>query len=337
MAVHLALFVAAALVIAWGGVRLTRKAEYLARVTGLGQAFLGAVVIGAITSLAGTVTSVTAAATGHPDLAVSNALGGIAAQTTVLVIADILYRDVNLEHAAAAEANLLQGVLLILLLAIAQLAMAGPDISWLGIHPATPILAVTYLLGVRMVSRAHQHPMWYPRRTAATSSEPEEARGLEDSSTPADWIAVLGLTVMVAAAGWVVARSGLAIAAATGVSESLVGTLFTAVVTSLPELVIAVAAVRRGAVNLAVGNIIGGNTFDVLFLGLSDIAYRPGSVFHAVKPVSAFWVALCMALMAVLLLGFLRRQRRGVAAIGFEGAIVLVLYLGGVAMLVWTG
>lgn len=326
-------FVIAAAVIGWGGIQLTAQAEQLARATGLGQSLVGAILIGAITSLAGTVTSVTAAAGGHPELAVSNALGGIAAQTVFLVVADLAYRRVNLEHAAAAEVNLVQGVLLILLLAIAQLAMAGPDISVFHVHPATPLLLITYAAGMRVISRAHHSPMWYPRRTEATSTEPEEARRTAGQATVADWLRVTALTALVAAAGWVVARTGVALSQQVGLSETVVGTLMTAVVTSLPELVIAVAAVNRGAVNLAVGNIVGGNTFDVLFLSLSDLAYRPGSIFHAVSPVAPAWLALCTALMSVLLLGFLRRQRHGIANIGWESVLVLLLYLAGVALL----
>jgi Ca2+/Na+ antiporter len=55
-------------------------------------------------------------------------------------------------------------------------------------------------------------------------------------------------------------------------SASIVGA---PVVTSLPELVTTLAAVRRGALQLAVGGIIGGNTFDTLFLTISDVGYRP--------------------------------------------------------------
>ncbi|MFP4044257.1 MAG: hypothetical protein ACLFTP_06775 [Rhodosalinus sp.] len=61
-------------------------------------------------------------------------------------------------------------------------------------------------------------------------------------------------------------------------SATLTGALATAVVASLPEPVTTLAAVRRGALQLAVGGIIGGNTFDMLFLTFSDQGYREGSV-----------------------------------------------------------
>lgn len=112
------------------------------------------------------------------------------------------------------------------------------------------------------------------------------------------------------------------------------GTLFTATSTSLPEAVIAIAAVRRGALTLAVGDILGGNSFDVLFLAFSDMLYREGSLYHAVTDVQSFWVALSLLMAAVLLLGLLRRERYGIGNIGFESVLVLLLYLTGIVVLV---
>ncbi len=70
----------------------------------------------------------------------------------------------------------------------------------------------------------------------------------------------------IGSAGWVVARTGSTIAEQTALTDALVGAFLTAVVTSLPELVTSVAAVRRGALTPAVGGIIGGNAFDTIFL-----------------------------------------------------------------------
>ena len=98
-------FAAAALVIAVCGVLLTARAERLARVTGLGELLTGAVLIGAVTSLSGLVTSITAAHAGHASLAVSNSLGGIAAQTAFLAVADMAYRRANLGKSTASETS----------------------------------------------------------------------------------------------------------------------------------------------------------------------------------------------------------------------------------------
>ena len=106
--------------------------------------------------------------------------------------------------------------------------------------------------------------------------------------------------------------------------------LLTSVATSLPELVTGVAAVRRGAPTLAVGGIIGGNTFDTLFIAVSDTAYREGSIYAETVPQDLFAIGWAMLLTGILGAGLLRRERRG---IGFEGIAILVLYLGGVLVL----
>ena len=118
----------------------------------------------------------------------------------------------------------------------------------------------------------------------------------------------------------------------TWLSEAAVGVLLTAVVTSLPELVTSVAAVRRGALTLAVGGIIGGNAFDTLFVAASDIAYRDGSIYHHISSNVLLWVALSILMTGVLLMGLLRREKHGLGKIGFESVTLIGLYFAGVAM-----
>ncbi len=327
-------FIVAAVVIGIGGIMLTSRAVRLAEVTGLGQLLTGAVLIGMITSLSGLVTSITAAHQGFASLAVSNSLGGIAAQTVFLAVADMVYRKANLEHAAASEANLLQGALLIALLALPMLAMAQPDLTLFNVHPVSLLLVAGYLFGLRLIDQARERPMWRPHMTPQTEREKKGKTKTSRKGLVSLWLSFTLLAVLVAGSGWLLARSAISISQHAGLSETVVGGLFTAITTSLLELVVAVAAVRRGALTLAVGDILGGNTFDVLFLSASDVAYRGGSIYAAVSTTEVFWVALTILLASILLLGLLRREKHGVGNIGFESLLVLVLYFLGVAALV---
>ena len=330
--VSVALFVVAAVIIASVGIKMSQVSDRLADRTGLGEAVMGAVFLGGSTSLSGIVTSVTAAAGGHAELAVSNAVGGIAAQTAFLAIADIFYKKANLEHAAASVANLVQGTLLMTLLSIPLIAMSGPQVEVWGIHPATIVLIAAYIFGLRLVSRSQETQMWSPRRTRETLiDEPDNERG--KSSLTKLWFKFISYAATVAVAGYVIARSGVSIAGQTGLSESVVGGLFTAVTTSLPELVTTVAAVRQGALTLGVGGVIGGNCFDLLLLAFSDIAYRQGSVYTAIANRQIFVMALTILMTGILLLGLLEREKHGVGNIGFESVLILLIYASGVVML----
>jgi cation:H+ antiporter len=168
--------------------------------------------------------------------------------------------------------------------------------------------------------------MWQPRQTDRTRNDVPDESSAEGPSTPRLAAVFLGLMLIVAVAGYVVARTGAVIAAETGLGGSVVGALFTATATSLPELVTTIAAVRRGALQLAVGGIIGGNMFDVLFLSASDAAYRGGSIYHAIDDSARFWALVAILMTGVLLLGLIRREKRGFATIGLESVTLLALY-----------
>ena len=92
-------------------------------------------------------------------------------------------------------------------------------------------------------------------------------------------------------------------------------------------------AVRMGALNLAVGDIIGGNAFDTLFVAASDIAYRQGPIYAAVSSAERFWLAISMTMTSVLLMGLIYRERHGPGNIGLESVILLALYVGAVLSL----
>lgn len=332
LAALVAAFLLAALVIAVFGVVMTRTARDLARRTGLGEALVGAVLIGGATSLSGITTSVTAAWTGHAELAVSNALGGIAAQTAFLAIADLFYRRANLEHAAASVENLMQCVFLLILLAIHLLGLALPQFAVFGVHPATILLFGAYFLGLRLLVGTHRSPMWQPRETSDTSREPERSDDGGSGSLALIWLKFAGCAAMVGSAGWLLAQVAVPFSDRTGLSEGFVGGTFTAVCTSLPELIIAVSAVRMRALNLAVGDIVGGNAFDTLFIAVSDVAYRDGPIYGAVAVAEQFWLALTVLMTGILLAGLLFRERHGVGNIGFESVLLLLVYLSGAAV-----
>lgn len=328
------LFALLAVVIAVSGVLMTGYADRLADRTGLGEAIVGAVILGAATSLSGTVVSISTALEGRASLAFSNSVGGIAAQTAFLALADMAFRRANLEHAAAELTNVFQGVLLIFLLLLPLGAMVTPEVTLLGLHPVSYVIPAAYAGGL-MVSRVVQEePMWKPVRTRHTR---EDAPEDEDAATARRstlrlFAEFAGLMLIMGGTGYLLGQVGSAITDRAGLSASLVGALMTAVATSLPELVTTLAAVRRGALQLAVGGIIGGNTFDTLFLPLSDAAYRDGSLYHAVGQQDYFWVITALLMSTVLIGGLLVRERSGPGRIGVDSTLLLTIYGGAIAL-----
>jgi len=325
------IFVLSTVVIGVAGSYLTKYADVIADITKLGEALIGAVLLGAATSLAGVITSLSAAIQHHPELAISNAIGGIAVQTFFLTLADLSYRKANLEHATASMENVMNSVLLIGLLGILLFIRLTPEVTFLGFNPGSPIIILTYVAGLWLVRKATKTPMWKPTSTEETVGDEPMYRRSEVNRTKL-WLFFSISALFIIVAGHLVAEAGIAISERTVLSETFVGGFFTAVSSSLPELIVSVMAVRQGSVTMAVGNIVGGNAFEVIVVALADFFY-PGSILHAASSTDAYIIVLTLLLMVVLLMGLLYREERGIAKIGWESLLIAILFIVGYVIL----
>lgn len=329
-----AAFVIAGLLTVVGSVRLVALGDALADRTGWGEALFGAIFFGLATSLSGIVMTAVTAATDAPQLAYSNAVGGIAAQTTAIAVADLFYRRVNLEHATASLSNLLFGCLLLALLALALIATYTPDATVAGLHPISVIMIGCYVGGVSIIHSTDATPYWQAVDTVETRPDlPQDHGQLDRRPLGLLWarFALVGLTV--AGGGWIIARAGEILVSATGLRAGFVGGILMGLVNALPETITAIAAVRRGAVTLAVAAILGGNCLDALNLVVGDVFYRGGSIYHSAGTDELFLSTAAMLMTTVLLGGLLARQVRGWGKVGFEGTLLLGGYLAVVAVL----
>lgn len=318
-------------VIVFAGSRLARAADEIADRTGIGEAVAGAVFLGAVTSLPGIVTTATGALEGDAAFALANPIGGIALQTVWLAIADLVYRRANLEHAAASLENILQAIVLIGLMSLPIIAFATPQLSIGWIHPVTILIPVFYIYGLRLIRRMHDEPMWRPIRTSETRED--EGGQASTQSLPKLWGTLAALGLVVAVTGWVIGQAGLSVVAATGWSSGVTGFTLTTAITSLPELIVLIAAIRMGALTLGVANIIGGNVFDVLTLTVADAFYLDGTIYSAAGEVSLVLLGGTLLITAVLGAGLIVRDRRG---IGFEGIAIPAIYAATIALAVYA-
>ncbi|WJK39126.1 cation transporter [Solwaraspora sp. WMMA2056] len=327
-------FVAAGGLTVVGSVRLVALGDALADRTGWGEALFGAIFFGLATSLSGIVMTAVTAAGAAPQLAYSNAVGGIAAQTTAVAVADLFYRRVNLEHASASLSNVLFGCLLLALLALALLGTYTPDATVAGVHPVSVVMVGCYVGGVMIVHSTDVTPYWQAVDTVDTRQDLPQSHGpLDSPPLPALWVRFVAVGLIVAAGGWVIALAGESLVAATGLRAGFVGGVLMGLINALPEAITAIAAVRRGAVTLAVAAVLGGNCLDALNLVVGDLFYRDGSLYHQAGTDELFLTTSAMLMTTLLLGGLLVRQVRGWGRLGFEGTLLLVGYLAVVAVL----
>lgn len=117
---------------------------------------------------------------------------------------------------------------------------------------------------------------------------------------------------------------GVELARLMGWSNSFVGTLFVAFATSVPELATTFGAMRIGAIDMAIANLLGSNLFDVLILAIDDIAYRPGSLYAHVSPIHAVSALSASLMTGTVVVALAYRPVSRVLHIGSWASIALL-------------
>ncbi|MDX1663948.1 MAG: hypothetical protein R3272_09150 [Candidatus Promineifilaceae bacterium] len=340
---NVALLVAAALLIGYVGPKLSRTADKMGKITGMGDTVAGAIFLGAATSLPGIVASLRSAANGQPTLAVGTAIGSIAAQTMFIGLADVALRRGTITAEQTVSDSLMQTAVLVSQLSLVLVAMLASSYAIWGVHPVSPVIIVGGVLGFRAIQGEQRTPHWRATNEnhdlppeGPKDEEDEEAEG--DQEATGHVVGRFGLyVVLVFIGGWFINTSANGIMEATGWSPVIVGSTLMGITTSFPELVTAISAVRQDRVGLAIGDIVGGNAFDTMVVATSDFFFREGSVYNALDANIHLLNALAILMTGLLLGGFIRRERRGPGNIGVESYLILLTYLAGIAVIIFFG
>ena len=329
-----AVFIASAAAVWAAGTRLARYADRFARATGMSGAVVGLVLLGGITSLPEVATSVSGVLTSGPSLAVNNLLGGVAFQLVILAIVDAMLGRQALTSRPPRPDVIAYAAMNVVLLAIAAIAVASGDYELFGtgVGAGSVALVAAYAgCGLAAASLARGSG-WRPVGKLPRTG------GDEDGATREGSVARLGLLLaasggVILIAGYLLTISGEALAEQTGLGTSFFGAVFLAGATSLPELSSAWAAVRLNRPQMAMGDILGGNMFDVMLIALVDLLHREGPAMGAVGLFSVAAASLGALLSAVFIIGMVERRDRTMLRMGWDSALVLALYVAGLGVL----
>jgi cation:H+ antiporter len=316
-----ALFALCAAVIGVAGWTLVAAADAVAERTRLERAFLGMVLVATVTSLPEMSTGLSAVTlAGSPDIAVGAVVGSCVFNLLLFVLADAASGRVAFYGQLRSVHNL-TAAFAIVQLGLLSIAVLAPDTARVALGPVglySIALAGLYFAGARTLYAVG----------VSTAPEVEEEPSKPRMSLRGALIRCAVSSVAVVAAGAALAVSADQIAEAARLSDSLVGVLLVAAATSLPELVTVLAAVRLKAYDLAAGNLLGSNAFNLVLIVVYDAAYLDGPLLASTSDTIAETavVAIVMTAVIVAALNFVRRTRRRVVDY-WAGAALVALYL----------
>jgi cation:H+ antiporter len=339
------IFAGCAGVIWVAGIKLSNTTDVLDDRLHLGSALGGVVLLAIATNLPEIAITVSAALAGDLGVAVGNILGGIAIQTLVLVALDIAgkRKAAPLTYQAASLGLVLEGGLVTAVLTVTVMGSQLPASLHAGrVAPASILIAVLWLVGVLLISKARGRLPWQEAGEAPDNQRPPQghskktknAEATAKKASTARVAAVFGAAaVLTLAAGYFLEKSGDAVAGHIGLTGVLFGSTVLAAATSLPELSTGITSVKMGDAQLAISDIFGGNAFlPTLFLVATLISGT--AVIPQAHDTDIYLTGLGILLTVVYVFSLIFRPRRRIAGMGPDSLAVLVLYGLGIAGLV---
>lgn len=296
-------FLLCAALIAGAGYVLCQSADRIAKATGLTGGWMGLALLATVTSLPELASGISAVTViDAPNLAVGNALGACVFNLVFLVVIDALQpRQPIYRHASAA--HLLSAAFGVVMLGFVAMSLllpaATPAMLHLGLY--SPVLLALYLLALRSVF-AYEQALRPPPDAGAPGpvSVPPLKRQWRRFGAAA--------LVVVLAGSWLPSIADQ-LAQTMGWSRSFVGTLFMALVTTLPEIAVTLSALRLRALDMAIGNLLGSNLFNVTILAIDDIFYTRGPLLANVSPVHAGTAVAAVVMSGLVMIGLVMRPQ----------------------------
>ncbi|MCD6569456.1 MAG: sodium:calcium antiporter [Deltaproteobacteria bacterium] len=309
-------FFISALIIFFAGSYLSDLADETAGLTGLSKGFIGALILGIITSLPeliGTLFAVIYKA--NPDLGVGNVFGSNLFNIAILSLAILMfshrisYNDWVWRSNFSVYMSICLSAFMIMLIGIYHTEASIPA-NWSNIG----ILGF-YILG-----------MWiYSFENGETKISKIANRKSIHHSLRLNLILIAIFGSMVVGAGVLLADACNEIAHHTHMTSTFVGTLFMAAATSLPELVVTMRLLRMGNIGMATGNIFGSNLINLTIVAIVDLIYK-GNVYATITDIQLVTVATGIIMSGIFLLGTLiKRSRR--LTIHIDNVSILIIYV----------
>lgn len=319
--------IAGAVVVVVGNL-LARFADAIADATKLGRLLVGSVFLAAATSLPELSVDISAVRMGLPDLAAGDLLGSSLFNLLILGVCDLVTKEKGHMLSRASAAHALSATASISLTALVAIALlAGNRFEVVAIGPVglgSFAILGAYLLGLRLI--------YFDQRSAAakrSEETPPRVPGMKLHVAITGF--AIGAAVIFVAAPFV-AKSGGRIAELSGLGETFLGTTLVAFSTSLPELVATIAAVRMRAFELAVGNIFGSNSFNMILFVPLDLAHG-GPIFASLSQAHLLSALAIILATAVSVLGQLYQAEKRIRFLEPDAAVVIAIVLGSLALL----
>ena len=326
MFIWLKFFASAGLVVL-AGIKLTKYANILSDRFSISKAWMGMILLGAITSLPEATASIASAGILRaPNLAVGNIAGSVNFNLMIVALMDFVYHRGSVTAQIQAKRTyewsaVFYGLLSSIVVVEIFLSSKTSLIAFGPISLGSILIVILYFLGSKFI---------FKKETGDKSDSVKRTITSQDKILIFKMMA--GALTVIFGGIWL---SSLAdsISVVTGLGQSFVGTTFLGFVTSLPEIVVSVSAIRMGAFDLAFGNIFGSNMFNILILSICEGFYIKGPIFSDVAQTHILMMTLSVVLTTILIIGIRKGAKKTFFGFGLDTILMMICFAIGMKFL----
>lgn len=295
----------------------------------MGRTWVGLVLLASVTSLPELVTGFSSVLINDlPDIAVGTVLGSCMCNILIIAWLDIMSgpkpisRQVHKGHVLSAGfGQLMLGLACLDIVAEHHL----PTIGW--IEPLSPLFILLYILAMKLIYQYEQN-----RVAEFVGDIAEEMQHQAVSLKKAG--VIFGLNAgLILIAGIFLPELGDKIGTISGLGNTFVGSVFVAISTSLPEIVVCIAAARIGAFDMAVGNLLGSNLFNLAILSINDALYLKGPLLEVASPTHLVGALTGLIMTSIAIIGLTYRAEKKKLFMAWDAIGIAIVYIFGTFIL----
>jgi len=297
-------FAVCVLVIFFAGRQVARYGDIIAERTGLGRVWIGVILIALVTSLPELFTGISAVTlVNAPDLTAGDLIGANSFNLLNMALLDIFSRNgslltnVSITHRLTGWLSITMILLVVIAIVLSHYVhpMALFAIGWY-----TPVILLLYFYSVNKIHSAEQNELY--------TTEPQLYTAAASTRKIIFYFSIAAAFII--GAGIWLAIIGSEISTVTGLGNSFVGSLFLAFTTTLPEITVSLTAMRIGAKDMAVANLIGSNLFNLTIIPITDLFYRKGSLLASVSLNNLVTAAAVILMTIIFIIGLQYHPKR---------------------------
>ena len=312
-------FLIATAVIVATGSRLSKYGDMMADMLGWGKMFVGIILLASVTSMPELMNGISSVVfLDAPDLAVGDIVGSCAFNILIISIMDLFYDKKKPLTSVAQTGHVIAASFGIMLLSLVAFTILMPDvfgtIIWIG--EFSILFLLLYLVAIRVI-------FLYDKKE---NNHREEKKHYYPLSLKHVILRYALNAIALMAAAMLLPYFGKHLAEDSGLGQSFFGTLFIAASTSLPEVVVSIAAIRLGTIDLAIGNIFGSNIFNIAILALDDILYTKGPIFQFTSPNHIIPVLGTIIITAIGIIGIVFKEEKK-WKLAIDTALIAAVYI----------